>query len=100
MRVTTLPGCAALAIGAAAILASSARADGVADDEVLRYRSSALAIDAGFVAAAPAALPTGMSRGVGVGVTSGRGLTWGARASWTTATETTIGWDVTHDDIR
>src|SRR5262245_4357163 len=88
-----LTGCAAIM---AALVAS---ADGLSDDELWRYRSSSIVVDAGVVAALPAALETGLAKGFGAGVTVGRALSWGARASWTTATETAIGWTVTHDDV-
>lgn len=93
----------ACAVGCAAsvlLAASTARADGLTDDDLWRYRSSAIAIDAGVVAALPAALETGLAKGFGAGVAVGRELFWGARASWATATETAIGWDVTHDDVK
>jgi len=78
----------------------AARADGLADDDLWRYRSSRVALDAGFVAAHPVALETGLATGVGAGITFGHGWTWGARASWARASETAIGWTVTHDDMR
>ena len=89
-------GCAASAL----LAASPARADGLTDDDLWRYRSSAIAIDAGVVAALPAALETGLAKGFGAGIAVGRELFWGARASWATATETAIGWEVTHDDMK
>jgi len=76
------------------------RADGLADDDLWRYRSSRVALDAGFVAAHPVALEAGLATGVAAGITFGHGWTWGARASWARATETAIGWTVTHDDLR
>lgn len=48
----------------------------------------------------PAALPTGLSSGFGVGATFGRTFAWGARVSWTTATESSIAWTVTQWDLR
>jgi hypothetical protein len=89
-------GCAASAL----VGAHAARADGLTDDDLWRYRSSGVAIDAGVVAALPAALETGLAKGVGAGLAVGRELFWGARASWATATETAIGWQVTHDDMK
>jgi hypothetical protein len=60
-----------------------------------------LTLDAGLVLALPVALGTGLSTGVGAGVTLGGGhLAWGVRASWSTATESSIDWTVSHDDIR
>jgi hypothetical protein len=97
-RIAT--ACAVGGAASALLAASPARAEGLADDDLWRYRSSAIAIDAGVVAAPPAALGTGLAKGFGAGVAVGRDLFWGARASWATATETAIGWDVTHDDVK
>lgn len=70
-------------------------------DDTWRYHSSgALAVDGGLVVGFPAALPTGMSTGVGLGITRGNTLTWGARAAWVTATESSLPWTVTHSDLR
>lgn len=58
-------------------------------------------IDGGLVVGFPTALPTGMSKGLGGGVTFGDcPLRWGARAAWVTATESTAAWEVTHSDLR
>jgi len=60
-----------------------------------------LALDAGLFTSHPTALPTGLSTGVSAGFSRGRcGLTWGARAAWSTATESTMPWTVSHDDLR
>jgi hypothetical protein len=99
-------------------IASPSRGDGLSDDDRWRYRTGSLAIDqpappfggaaargqapavdAGVVAATPAALSTGLAEGVGAGLTIGNRFTWGARLSWATTTESTIGWTVTHDDF-
>lgn len=72
-------------------------------DDTWRYRSTGnLAVDAGLVIGFPAALPTGLSEGAGAGVTmaSTGWLTWGARAAWVTATESSLPWTVTHSDLR
>lgn len=95
----------AYALGAACALllatVARARADGLTDDDVWRYRTSAIAVDAGIVAAVPAALKTGLAKGFGAGLSVARGpWFWGARAAWATASETTIGWAVTHDDVK
>jgi hypothetical protein len=60
--------------------------------------------DAGLLLALPASLQTGMSAGVGAGflraaTTDGR-LAWGARASWSTATEYTLTDTIRNDDLR
>ena len=59
-----------------------------------------LTVDGGLLLALPTALGTGLSSGVGLGVTRGRLLAWEARASWSSATETSIPWTVTQDDVR
>lgn len=59
-----------------------------------------LTVDGGLVLALPTALGTGLSSGVGAGVSYGRLLAWEARASWSTATESSIPWTVTQDDIK
>lgn len=78
----------------------AAHADGVADDDVWRYRTTPIALDAGVVAALPVALETGLVKGLGVGLTLGEALTAGVHASWARATESAPGWTVSHDDIR
>lgn len=82
--------------------AAPAGADGaLLTDDTWRVRSSGdLAVDGGLVVGFPAALPTGLAKGIGVGVTRGRTLAWGARASWVTATESSLAWTVTHGDLR
>jgi len=61
-------------------------------------------VDGQLVLALPAALSTGMSAGVGAGfmrvATRGGMLAWGARASWSTATEYSPTDTVRNDDIR
>jgi len=70
-------------------------------DDTWQYRSSShVVVDGGLVVGFPAALPTGLATGVGAGVTTGKMLTLGARASWTTATESSLPWTVTHSDLR
>jgi len=70
-------------------------------EETWGYRSTGdVMVDGGLVVGFPAALPTGLARGVGLGVTSGRSLAWGARAAWVTATESSLPWTVTHSDLR
>ncbi len=61
---------------------------------------AALVVDGGLLARRPAALPVGLSTGVGAGVLFGRTWAWGARASWSSATEYTLSWEVRHDDLR
>jgi hypothetical protein len=59
-----------------------------------------LAIDAGLLVGPPMTLPSGLSTGVGAGVTYGRLVAVGARASWSTATSSSLDWTATHDDYR
>jgi hypothetical protein len=61
-------------------------------------------LDLGLRLAHPAALQTGMSAGVGLGylraITAGGRLSFGARASWSTATEYSLTNTVRNDDLR
>jgi len=59
-----------------------------------------LSIDGGLMLAAPAAMPTGLSSGVEAGVLRGQRLAWGARLSWSSATEYTMTSTVVQDDFR
>jgi hypothetical protein len=93
---------AAAALMVALAIAGPAAADEplIADD-TLKVRSTGdLAIDAGLLLTVPAALPTGLSTGIGGGFTRGETLAWGARASWSTTTESTLAWTVTQWDLR
>jgi hypothetical protein len=70
-------------------------------DDTWRYQSTgALAVDGGLVVGFPAALPTGLAKGIGAGATAGQGLTVGARVAWVTATESSLPWTVTQSDLR
>jgi hypothetical protein len=85
------------------LIARAASAEGptIASDSFDYHSTGALLLDGGLIVGFPTALPTGMSRGVGAGVTFGRcPLRWGARAAWVTATESTTAWAVTHSDLR
>ena len=94
-----------IAVACAALTWSPASAHAVAGavtaDPGWRIQSTGgLTLDGGLLLAAPAALPTGLSTGVGVGAMYGRNLfAWGARASWSTATESSIAWTVTNADL-
>jgi hypothetical protein len=59
-----------------------------------------LAVDAGLLLASPAMLGTGLSSGISAGVTRGRRFAWGVRGSWSSATESSLVWTVSHDDFR
>jgi hypothetical protein len=75
--------------------------DGALGDDTWHYRSTShLTVDGGLVVGFPAALPTGLATGIGAGVTTGETLAVGARASWATATESSLPWTVTHSDLR
>jgi len=93
-----------LALGLVVALAPrDARGDGplAGDDDRWKVTSCGCwMVDGGLVTGAPAALPTGLTRGFGGGVTYGHELTAGARASWSTATVYTTAWQVTHSDLR
>ena len=71
-------------------------------DDTWRYRrgSGGFIVDGGLAVGFPAALPTGLAKGVGIGLTMGRTLAWGVRASWLTATESSLPWTVTHSDLK
>jgi len=92
----------AFALVALAAAARQARADGPAPDAgIWRVRSGGpLAIDGGLVLGQPAALGTGLSTGVGAGASYGRLLAVGLRASWSTATESSMAWQVTQADYK
>jgi hypothetical protein len=69
--------------------------------DVWRVQSDGpLTVDGGLVLDLPTALGPGLSNGFGIGVTRGRLLAWGARAAWSTATESSIPWTVTQSDLR
>jgi hypothetical protein len=88
-------------IAAVVALPGAAAAQPTVADDAWSYRSGGeLAIDGGLVVGFPVALPTGLSRGVGAGISWGRCLALGARATWGTATESTMAWTVTHRDLR
>jgi hypothetical protein len=58
-------------------------------------------VEGRLILALPAALGTGLTAGIGAAYTRGRGwLGWGAKASWSTATEYTLTESVRNDDIR
>ena len=91
---------AALAL---ALTTSAARADDgrIPIDEDWPVQSpGSLAVDAGLVLALPATWQTGLSTGIGAGVTRGRRFAWGVRGSWSSATESSLVWTVSHDDFR
>ena len=62
--------------------------------------TGATAVDAGLLLALPAQLQTGLSSGIGAGVTRGGRFAWGVRGSWSSASESSLAWTVAHDDFR
>jgi len=90
-----------IAIATLGAARQSAAEPELAASSLWSYRSTGdLVLDGGLVVGHPTALPTGLSTGLGVGATRGRTLVYGARASWSTATESTMAWTVTHRDLR
>jgi hypothetical protein len=90
---------------ALALAASAARAQGgdgrrPIDEDWPVQSKGQVAVDAGLLLALPASLQTGMSSGIGAGVTRGGRLAWGVRGSWSSATESSLVWTVSHDDFR
>jgi hypothetical protein len=70
-------------------------------DEYEWTESGDLQIDAGLSVGFPTALTTGLSKGVGGGISCGHcALRWGVRAAWMTATEYSRDWAVTHSDTH
>jgi len=92
-------------VAAVALTASAARAradDGrrPVDDDFPVQSKGALAVDAGLVLALPATWQTGLSSGIGAGVTRGGRFAWGVRGSWSSATESSLVWTVSQNDFR
>jgi hypothetical protein len=88
-------------LSAGVLLASPVRAQ----DLVAQNAIPKSTVDSQLVLALPASSTfTGMSAGVGAGfsrlATASGVLAWGARASWSTATEYTLDKSVRNDDIR
>lgn len=81
---------------------TSAQADGlpIVADTFKVQSTGSLVLDGGLVLALPTALGPGLSTGFGLGISRGRLLAWGARVSWSTATESSIPWTVTQSDLR
>jgi hypothetical protein len=73
----------------------------VASDSFPVRSDGPVVVDAGLAVGFPAALPTGLARGAGAGATVGDGpVRWGARVAWLTATESTLAWKATHQDVQ
>ena len=89
------------ALASLGVVRQSLAQPAVTEENLWSYRGTGeLVVDGGLVVGHPAALPTGLSTGLGAGVTRGRSLVYGARASWSTASESTMAWTVTHRDLR
>ena len=93
---------AAVLLACCGVMPRTARGDDrLLTDQTWRYQSAGrVAVDGGLIVGFPAALPTGLAKGVGAGVTVGEHLAWGARAAWLTATESSLSWTVTHSDLK
>jgi hypothetical protein len=93
---------ALLALAGALALPRQSRADDtLLTDDTWNYASTGdLTVDGGLAFGFPAALPTGLSKGIAASVTKGRCLAWGARAEWLTATESSLAWTVTQSDLH
>ena len=92
-----------MAVAISLLAAPAARADDgprPVDDDWPVQSAGPLAVDAGLVLALPATWQTGLSSGVGAGVTRGRRFAWGIRGAWSSATESSALWTVSHDDFR
>jgi hypothetical protein len=87
---------------AGALARPAAADDGArrADDQWIVRSEGRLALDGGLVMGPSMTLQTGMATGVGAGLTYGRRAAFGVRASWATATESSLVWIVEHDDYR
>jgi hypothetical protein len=93
--------CRVFALLTVVLAASAVRAEVPPADATWRVRSDGpLAVDGGLLLASPAALSTGLSQGVSAGAAYGRRLALGARASWSSTTESSIAWQVTHGELR
>jgi len=97
--------CGLLVIGLAAGSPRGAKAQPSPSENADAWRVHAgghLTVDGGLVLGLPVALGTGLSTGVGVGAMTMLSpvFSWGVRASWATATESSMVWSVTHADLR
>ncbi len=59
-----------------------------------------LMLDAGLLASPAAALGPSLSTGVALGLSKGSWIAWQVRASWSSATESSIAWTVTQSELR
>ncbi len=82
-----------------------AHADGprlLSDDTFNVSSQGQLVFDGAMLVASPSSLPAGISTGVAAGVTRECGCNWsyGARASWSTETDSSETWIVTDQELR
>jgi len=94
----------AVAVAVALLPAARAHADDrlLADDTFVVSPPGDLVIDGGLIVGLPSALPTGLSTGIGAGITRTCGchFAYGATASWSSASESSEIWTVTHGELR
>lgn len=89
-----------LLLGSARARAEEVRTSPLAGQPAGAGPGTPLVLDGELVFGLPAALPTGLSTGLGAGVTMGGALAWGGRLVWSSATEFATDWEVRHDDVR
>jgi hypothetical protein len=93
-----------LALVALIAIAPQARADDrlLGDDTFAVHSDGTLLLDGGLLVAMPSALPSGMMTGLAAGITRECGcyLSYGARVSWSTVTESSSDWIVNQQDFR
>ena len=92
----------AFALVALGALTGAARAEGQAPEAGIWRVSSRgrLTIDGDLVLGQPTTLSAGLSTGVGTGASYRRSLALGVRAAWSTATESSLAWQVTQADFK
>lgn len=105
LLLVILAGCVALALpaGVRAEEVPAVQAPGAATETSpqLPPAGRGQAVEAGLLAGRTAALGTGQTVGLFAGwQQAGPRLGWGARLSWSQATEHTLTWAVTHDELR
>lgn len=93
-----------VAIAVLVIPVRAVRADDrlLTDDTFAVHSTGDVALDGGLVVGVPSALPSGISTGVGVGITRTCGcyLAYGARLSWSQVSESSQFWDITQMDVK
>jgi hypothetical protein len=92
-------GCALLVVLVVHTRPVAAQVPQVSDTWDVRS-SGALMLDAGLLASPAASLGPSLSTGAALGVTRGQRIAWQVRASWSTATESSLAWTVTQSELR